>query len=133
MKKLFICIALCLMLIVCACGNSEQAMAEKQNVSEILAPYNGFAVMSKSKFDTRDGYICTLQLSKTVDGARYIYYVDSLPGWVWDEYDLDDTIHIEIPQAPEPEDSNIKEDTAGKKTIVIDGITYELTELSLNN
>lgn len=126
MKKLLICIALCLAMI--ACGNSEKLMTERQDVTEVLNAYDGFSVRSKTRHLTEDGYICTLQLTKTANGKRYDCYIDSLPGWVWDEYELDDTIHAEIIYSPEPEEQDVTEDSTGKKTIVIDGVVYELTE-----
>ena len=34
-------------------------------------------------------------------------------------------------QLSEPEEQSVTEDSAGKKTIVIDGVVYELTEKSI--
>lgn len=130
MKKLLLCITLCLMMI--ACGNTKKTKEiQKQEVTEILGDYNGYCVRSKTRLNDGNGWTCTLQLTKISDGSRQDCYVKDLPEWIWDEYELDDTIHIEVPVLSEPEEQSITEDSAGKKTIVIDGVVYELTEKSI--
>lgn len=129
MKKLLLCIILCLMMTVC--GNTGKTREiEKQEVTEILGNYNGYCVISKSRIDTGYGETCTLQLTKISDGVREDCRVEGLPGWVWNEYNVDDTIRIRIPDS-ELEEQSVTEDSTGKKTIVIDGVIYELTEKSI--
>ena len=129
MRKLLLCIILCLMMI--ACGNTGKTREiQKQEVVEILGDYNGYRVISKTSSNDGNGWTCTLQLINISDGVREDCRVDGLPGWVWNEYNIDDTICIRIPDF-EPEEQSVTEDSTGKKTIVIDGIIYELTEKSI--
>lgn len=130
MRKLLLCITLCLMMI--ACGNTGKTREiQKQEVTEILGNYNGYCIISKTRSNDGNGWTCTLQLTKISDGVRKDCYVEGLPGWVWDEYNIDDTIRTRIPVSSEPEEQSVTEDSAGKKTIVIDGVIYELTEKSM--
>lgn len=129
MRKLLLCITLCLMMI--ACGNTEKTKEiQKHEVAEILGDYNGYHVISKTRSNDGNGWTCTLQLTKISDGVREDCRVDGLPGWVWNEYNVDDTIRDWIPDS-EPEEQSVTEDSTGKKTIVIDGVIYELTEKSI--
>lgn len=101
MRKLLLCITLCLMMI--ACGNTGKTREiQRQEVTEILCNYNGYCVRSKSRIDTGYGETCTLQLVNTSGGVREDCYVRGLPGWVWGEYNIDDTIRIRIPELSVP-------------------------------
>lgn len=128
MKKLLFCITLCLIALL-SCNNSEQLTREKEDVSEILYQYNGATVRAKSRYLADDGYMyCMLQLAKNINGERYDFMVKDLPEWVWDDYELDDTINCEISTQPEEIENEVKEDSIGQKTIVIDGVEYVITE-----
>lgn len=125
MKKLLAFIAITFM--VLSCNRSEKIAIENQDISETLSPYNGFIVRSKTRYDDRG--ICTFQVSNVINNNRYSFYIDSLPISAWDKYDLDDTIHETLPTMPIEEQPNtISEDSAGTKTIVIDGVVYEIKE-----
>ena len=125
MKKLLAFIAIAFM--VLSCNRSEKIATENRNISEALSPYNGFTVRSKTRYDDRG--TCMLQVSNVINNNRYTFYIDSLPISAWDKYDLDDTINETLPNMPiEEQPSTINEDSAGVKTIVIDGIVYEIKE-----
>lgn len=125
MKKLLAFIAIAFM--VLGCNRSEKIAIENRDISEALSPYNGFTVRSKTRYDDRG--TCTLQVSNVIDNNRYSFYVDNLPISVWDKYELDDTINETLPAMPIEEKPNtINEDSAGTKTIVIDGVVYEIKE-----
>lgn len=125
MKKLLAFIAIAFM--VLSCNRSEKIATENRNISEALSPYNGFTVRSKTRYDDRG--TCMFQVSNVINNSRYTFYIDSLPISAWDKYDLDDTIRETLPTMPiEEQPSTISEDSAGVKTIVIDGVVYEIKE-----